>query len=91
MKLFLLEPEVAGGIGEKATFSNNTYPNGMKEISHLNYEFQGWLGDELLETTSCFIVTEYLANSIQSSELNGYLFNEIEVTFYLFELTDRIV
>ncbi|MGF6949955.1 hypothetical protein QF028_002460 [Neobacillus sp. B4I6] len=80
MKLILLEPEVAGEIGEKTIFSTNTYTNGMKEISYLNYEFQGWLGDELLESTPCFIVTENLANSIQSSELNGYLFNEVEVT-----------
>ena len=80
MTLILLEPEVAGEIGEKTTFSNNTYPNRMKEISHLHYKFQGWLGDELLESTPCFIVTENLANSIKSSELNGFMFNEVEVT-----------
>jgi hypothetical protein len=80
MKLYLLEPEVAGGIGEKTTFLDNAYQNGVKKISSLHYELEGWLGDELLESTPCFIVAENLANSIQNSELNGYLFNEVEIT-----------
>lgn len=59
MNLHLLEPEVAGGLGENSTF------NSKGEVEFLHYEFQGWLGDELLESTPCFIVTESMAHSIQ--------------------------
>ncbi|WP_144697936.1 hypothetical protein [Fictibacillus phosphorivorans] len=80
MHLYLLEPEVAGGLGEKTTYYNKTYKNGLKLISFLNYEFEGWLGDELLESTPSFIVTQELANSIQYSQLNGYVFEGVEIT-----------
>lgn len=80
MELYLLEPEVAGEIGEKTTFLDDTYQNGVKKISNLHYELEGWLGDELLESTPCFIITENFANSIRNSELNGYFLKEVEIT-----------
>jgi hypothetical protein len=80
MPLYLLEPEVAGGLGEKTIFYDETYKNGVKLISYLHYEFEGWLGDELLEATPSFIVTQELANSIQYSQLNGYIFGKVETT-----------
>jgi hypothetical protein len=46
MKSYLLEPEVAIGIWE-------TYQNGVKEISNLHYKLEGWIGNELLESTPC--------------------------------------
>lgn len=80
MNLYLLEPEVAGGLGENTTFLDDTYQNGVEKISHLHYDFYGWLGDELLESTPCFIVTEALAHTIQNSPLKGYLLDEVEIT-----------
>ena len=80
MNLYLLEPEVAGGLGENTTFLDDTYQNGVEKISHLHYDFYGWLGDELLESTPCFIVSEELAFTIQTSPLKGYLLNEVEIT-----------
>lgn len=74
MKLYLLEPEVAGGLGGYTILSNS------KEVIHLHYEFSGWLGDELLETTPCFIVTESLATAIKNSPLKGYRFGDVEVS-----------
>ncbi|MBD0384691.1 hypothetical protein [Paenibacillus sedimenti] len=74
MNLHLLEPEVAGGLGENTSFTN------QGEVEFLHYEFQGWLGDELLESTPCFIVTESMANSIQIANLSGAVFEDIEYT-----------
>lgn len=49
-----LEPEVAGGIGPNSELHCD---DGKLVVTRLNYEFDGWLGDALLETTPCFIVT----------------------------------
>lgn len=78
MKMYRLNPEVAGEIGEN---SKIVYEKGIiKGITYLHYEFAGWLGDELLTQTPCFIVTEALANSVLKSKLAGYKFEEMEVT-----------
>ncbi len=74
MMLYLLEPEVAGGKGE-----NTEYDKGMNVI-HLEYEFYGWLGDELIEATPCFVVTDILARDIQASDLTGYQMRDIEIS-----------
>src|SRR5665647_2251403 len=72
--LYLLEPEVAGGIGENTVLDKN------RNILYLEYEFSGWLGDELLEATPCFITTFNLTKEIQNSELNGYEFQDMEIS-----------
>jgi len=79
MKLYRLGPEVAGGLGENSIIIYNE--NGiMKDVSYLHYKFEGWLGDELLTTTPCFIVTEKLSNAIIDSNLTGYEFQDMEVS-----------
>jgi len=83
LKLYGLEPEVAGGFGENTVVSNLDNVRLKRErpiVTHLHYEFSGWLGDEILETTPCFIITESLANSIQRSELRGYTFDDTETS-----------
>jgi len=65
---FELEPEVAGCLGEKTVMDTSHFP---PLVSSLHYEFDGWLGDELLESFPCFIATEALANKIKSSGLSG--------------------
>lgn len=78
MKMFRLNPEVAGEIGEN---SEIVYEEGIiKDVTYLHYEFAGWLGDELLTQTPCFVVTETLADSILKSKLKGYKFEEMQVS-----------
>ncbi len=72
--LFLLEPEVAGGKGR------NTLYDKEKKVIFLEYEFYGWLGDELLEATPCFVISDELAKDIQKSDLTGYKLQDIEVS-----------
>lgn len=83
MKLYLLEPEVAGGFGENTVVSNLENVRAKRErpiVTHLHYEFSGWLGDEILETTPCFIITESLAASIHRNGLKGYTFADVETS-----------
>jgi hypothetical protein len=69
MTYFILEPEVAGGWGPNTKFTRT--PGKRVVIHHLNYEFDGRLGDELLESWPCFIVTQSLADRLKSSGLTG--------------------
>lgn len=83
LKLYELEPEVAGGFGENTVVSNYDAVRSKQEravIAHLHYEFSGWLGDDILETTPCFIITESLACSIQKSDLKGYILDDVETS-----------
>lgn len=83
MKLYELEPEVAGGFGQNTVVANFDNVREKRErpiVSHLHYEFSGWLGDEILETTPCFIVTISLAETIKKSDLKGCYFEEVEIS-----------
>jgi hypothetical protein len=74
-KLYTLEPEVAGEIGEQSRIK---YKDGMiSVVMFLHYEFTGWLGDELLTSSPCFIVAKSLADDISLSQLSGYKLEKI--------------
>ena len=77
MKYYQLEPEVAGGFGEHCIIDRGS---GKMVVRKLHYEFDGWLGDELLESTPCFIVSERLARQIERAQLTGISFNHVEIT-----------
>ena len=81
--LYFLEPEVAGELGENTiieNFDNVRLKGERPKVTHLHYQFTGWLGDEILECTPCFIVTDALSKVIQESTLNGYTFQDVEVS-----------
>ena len=77
MKYFVIEPEVAGGIGEHSVIDRSS---GKMVVRKLHYEFDGWLGDELLESCPCFIVTEGAKKKLQSIGATGIKFDKVEVT-----------
>ena len=74
---YIMFPEVAGGLGPRTILDNSIFPPIIKT---LNYEFDGWLGDDLLESFPCFIVTESLKNALIASRLKGFLFSIVFVT-----------
>ncbi|WP_062787080.1 hypothetical protein [Novosphingobium capsulatum] len=74
---FFIEPEVAGGIGGNSDWHRE---DGKMVVTRLNYEFDGWLGDALLETTPCFIVTHDARQLIERAALTGVSFSDVEVT-----------
>ncbi len=73
----IIEPEVAGSLGEQAQIDNSFFP---PLIKNLNYEFEGWLGDDILESFPCYIVTEQLRKGIESEGLTGINFDEVLVS-----------
>lgn len=73
---FYLKPEVAGSIGP----NSELHRDGNLVVTRLNYEFDGWLGDALLETTPCFIVTDDARQLIECAALSGVSFSDVEVT-----------
>ncbi len=78
-ELYLLKPEVAGGWGNATTVERDNL-GVTKRITHLDYEFSGWLGDDLLTTSPCFIVSEPLHKAIASSNLSGVSFEPITIS-----------
>ena len=73
---YYVEPEVAGQLGEETEMDRSVHP---PKVTHLQYEFHGWLGDDLLTTVSNYIVSEELMESITSSELTGCEVCNVEV------------
>ncbi|MGV9004113.1 hypothetical protein [Flavobacterium sp.] len=72
-----IEPEVAGGLGFETEIDNSKHP---PIVEKLHYEFIGWLGDDILESFPCFIVTERLKKEIIKSKLTGVLFGNVKIT-----------
>lgn len=78
VKHFVLEPEVAGGFGGN-TKVIHAHASSFT-VERLHYQFDGWLGDEVVESTPCFIVSKALADDLERARLTGFLFDEVEVT-----------
>lgn len=73
---FYLEPEVAGGIGKNSVMDTSVHP---PLVSRLHYVFDGWLGDDLLESFPCYIVTARLREGLEKAEASGCRFDDVEV------------
>jgi hypothetical protein len=74
---FLLKPEVAGGWGPNTKAHRKAHP---PVVTHLHYEFEGWLGDDLLTTFPEFIVTERLAAALETSGMTGFRLAGVEIS-----------
>jgi hypothetical protein len=75
MTFFLVEAEVAGGLGERTIADCSRHP---PLVERLHYEFDGWLGDQLVEAFPCYLITEGLAREIAG--LTGYRLELAEVS-----------
>jgi hypothetical protein len=73
----MLEPEVAGGLGQKAVLDHSVSP---PRVTRFHYEFDGWLGDPLLETVAFFIVTDQLKRGILDLAATGVSFAKVEIS-----------
>ncbi|MER8446107.1 hypothetical protein NKH52_23220 [Mesorhizobium sp. M1066] len=49
-------------------------------VTRLHYEFDGWLGDRMVASFPCYLVTEDVAEKILKSEFSGVTFDKVEVT-----------
>lgn len=78
MTFYRMHPEVAGGLGERTQLDRSVHP---PIVHQLHYEFDGWLGDELLESFPSFIVTDALAQQLVASGLTGFSLAPVEVSY----------
>lgn len=68
--MYKISPEVPGSIGSNSVIE---YEGGkIKNIKFLEYEFEGWFGDELLTSSPCYIITERLAEFLDKNKLTGF-------------------
>jgi len=77
MRYFCVEPEVAGGLGKNTVMDRGVHP---PVVLSLHYEFDGWLGDVLLETFPSFIITEEAKLKLEHVGFTGVRFDEAEIT-----------
>jgi hypothetical protein len=77
MQFYVVEPEVAGGWGDNIIVDRSVEP---VRVEHLHYQFEGWLGDELLTTHPVYICTERVAAALQAGGFSGFGFSEVEVS-----------
>lgn len=82
--LYMLQPEVDGGWGDKTVVTNFPEVRSgqamMHEVAFLEYRFDDWLGDDLLATGPCYIVTDRLARALRAAGLTGARFDVVEVS-----------
>ncbi len=77
MKYFKLEAEVAGGWGSRTLADVSVHP---PTVQHLDFEFAGWSGDDILATFPCYIVTGTLADRLRASDLSGWRLLDVEIS-----------
>jgi hypothetical protein len=73
----IIEPEVPGGIGIETELDNSTHP---PLITKLHIEFEGWLGNDILEIFPCFLISEELKIKISNAALTGINFDQVIVS-----------
>jgi len=74
---YFVEPEVAGGLGESTVMDRSVHP---PVVSRLAYRLDGWLGDVLLESFPCFILTEDAKVALQAGGFTGVRFEPVEIS-----------
>ncbi|HEY0199049.1 MAG TPA: hypothetical protein VGC19_11005 [Rhodanobacter sp.] len=77
MNYFYLEPEVAGEFGIGTVLDATVHP---PLVSKLDYRFSGWLGDVLLESFPCFIISADTAIALEKDSFTGLNLSEVETS-----------
>lgn len=72
-----MDPEVAGELGRHTVMDVRAHPPIFEK---LNYEFEGWLGDVILESFPCFIVTTEAGNVLIELGATGIELDRVEIT-----------
>jgi hypothetical protein len=77
MRYFYVNPEVAGGLGKNTVLDNSVHPPIVRK---LHYQFDGWLGDVLLESFPIFIIADSAMRQLQSEGMAGLRAEDLETT-----------
>ena len=83
-ELHRLKPEVAGGTGDGTVITNYDALRAgtalVPEVTELEYTFDDWLGDDILESFPCFVATEALIGSLEAAGLTGLATRPVTVS-----------
>jgi hypothetical protein len=77
MKYYTLAPEVAGELGDDTEMDTTVHP---PVVTHLHYEFSDWLGDDLVESFPCFLITAERGEEAASAGLSGFVLADLETS-----------
>lgn len=75
-KTYILEPEVPGGLGPRTQMDRSVHP---PQVRTLHFVFDGWLGDHIVESFPCYLVTLEFAESLAAAGITGFELAEAEV------------
>ena len=77
MAYYTLQPEVAGGLGDGTVVDTTVHP---PVVHRLHYEFQDWLGDDLVESFPCFLASEQLVANLRAARFGTFQIKNAAVT-----------
>lgn len=77
MPFYALDPEVAGELGEHSLLDSSVHPPIVKR---LHYHFQGWLGDDLVQSFPVFLVSDRLRRAMEAARLSGGSFDDADIS-----------
>ena len=77
MDYYTIEPEVAGELGEGTIMDASVHP---PLVSAVHYVITDWLGDDIIESFPCYLVTPRLATALEPSGLTGFRLDAARVT-----------
>lgn len=77
MDFYTIEPEVAGELGEGTVMDTSVHP---PSVSAVEYVITDWLGDDIIESFPCYLVTSKLATDLEASSLTGFRLDAARVT-----------
>jgi hypothetical protein len=77
MDFYAIEPEVAGELGKGTVMDTSVHP---PRVSAVHYVITDWLGDDIIESFPCYLVTPQLGTDLQASGLSGFCLDSAQVT-----------
>jgi hypothetical protein len=77
MKYFILDPEVAGSLGPRSVVNTTVHP---PTVTKLHFVVDAWLGDDIVQSFPCYLVTEELKSRLKAITPSGLEFASAEIT-----------
>ena len=68
---------MAGALGDRTVVDTSVHP---PDVARLHYEFEGWLGDPVVESFPCFVATRLLADAAERAHLSGVRWDDVDVS-----------
>lgn len=69
--------EVAGALGDETKINKDTFP---PIVTKLHYIFDGWCGNDIIESFPCYIVSDLLKNELIKNSITGIVFDKVKVS-----------